>query len=108
MSPEIRTKCLPGAEKYQDYRYFFLSKFSQKCDTFKQKCVKMQDFPHDCGMVDTYVNALLILYSNSIILLSNASYVGRLRLTDIGGGYSFFDGVQCSFYWLANKHRGPQ
>ena len=51
----------------------------------------MQDFPHDCGMVDTYVNALLILYSNSIILfiLSNASYVGRLRFTDIGDGYSF-------------------
>ena len=28
------------------------------------KDVKMRDFPHDCGMVDTYENATLKLFCN--------------------------------------------
>ena len=37
---------------------FVVSKLSQKCGTFSQKCgeeAKMRHFPHDCGTVDTYV-----------------------------------------------------
>ena len=35
---------------------------AKKCGTFSQKCGKegkMWDFPHDCGMVDTYRNSSL-------------------------------------------------
>ena len=31
------------------------------------KDVKMRDFPHDCGMVDTYVHTPLVKHSNSFI-----------------------------------------
>ena len=41
---------------------FFISKYSQKCGTFSQKCGNagniptMRDFMHDCGTVDIYPN----------------------------------------------------
>ena len=50
---------LSGANNFDDFGQIFLSTKSQKCGPFSHKyrdCrkdIKMQDFPHDCGTVDT-------------------------------------------------------
>ena len=57
---ELRTKCRPGVEKCLNFRDFFPLEIRPKMRDVLAKMrecgkeVKMRDFPHDCGMVDTY------------------------------------------------------
>ena len=60
MNPKIRKKCLPGEEKSKILDHFFHLEIQPKIRDVLAKMrecgkdVKMRDFQHDCGMVDTY------------------------------------------------------
>ena len=60
VSQELCTKFLPIAEKCIDFRDFFSSqnyaKNAGRSSKMREcgKVAKMRDFPHECGMVDTY------------------------------------------------------
>ena len=61
----LSTKYLRGAENYGDFQGILTSEIKQKMrDVFTKMQEwgnegKMPDFPHDCGMVDTYDAGML-------------------------------------------------
>ena len=72
---------------------FAILKYNQKCGMFSKKMrecgkyVKMRDFPHDCGTVDTYVmeyvdrcvtNSLQIYFQNCHIIMTYTIWKRRM------------------------------
>ena len=65
---KLSTKYLFGCKNYREFRRFFLPQKSLKMRDVLEKmreCGKLQnlrDFPHDCGMVDTYDSCTYCTY----------------------------------------------